>query len=207
MKKLTGVILVFIIILLLGAIGVGAYFFVKENNESSDKIAELKKEVENMSKNVENVVNQPNSDNNNNVTTTQKNTNENQNNNINTTKSYKDVKGTYESQKINMNTSEDPSYQSYKLILSEEGTFAYYHLDTDCHYVGYYTIVNDKLTLNSVVETGNDPSASLSNETTTLKINSDGTIIDSDKKFFPADEVKSLDFSKKMVYNWIKSKC
>ena len=187
MKKSTGVILVLIIVLLLGVIGVGGYFFIKENDDSNKEIVELKKEVESMSKNVENAIVQQNNNSNNNVTTPQ-------NNNINTTKSYKDVKGTYESQKININTSVAPNYLSYKLILSEEGTFAYYHLDTDCHYVGYYTIVNDKLTLNSVVETGNDPSASLSNETTTLKINSDGTIVDTDRKFFHDDF--SLTFSK-----------
>ncbi len=99
-------------------------------------------------------------------------------------KSYADIKGTYESQKFNLNEGSDlePYTAWYKLIISEDGTFAYYDLDTDCHYLGYYTIVKDKLTLHSVVATGNDPSASLSNEVSTLTIKDDGTIVDSDRK-------------------------
>ena len=113
-------------------------------------------------------------------------------------KSYADVKGTYESQKINLNegNNSDPYYGVFDLILSEDGTFAYYHLDTDCHYVGYYTIVKDKLTLHSVVSTGNDPSASLSNEVTTLTIKEDGTIVDSEKKFYPIELVDTIKFTR-----------
>ena len=115
------------------------------------------------------------------------------------TKSYSDIKGTYESQTINMNEGSnlEPCNRTYTLILSEKGTFAYYHLDTGCHYVGYYTIVDNKLTLNSVVLTGNDPSASLSNDVLTLTINNDGTIVDSEKKMFGSEVNGNLKFTRK----------
>ena len=53
MKKSTGVILVLIIVLLLGVIGVGSYFFVKENNDTNKEIGDLKNEVANLGKNAE----------------------------------------------------------------------------------------------------------------------------------------------------------
>lgn len=193
MKKSTGVILVLIIVLLLGVIGVGGYFYIKENNNTSKEIGELKNEVTNLEKNVENATNQPNyvAENTTGANTDTKTSQQN-------TKSYSDVKGTYQSEKININDGNDsePYYGVYDLILSEDGTFAYYHLDTDCHYVGYYTIVKDKLTLYSVVSTGNDPSASLSNLTTTLTIKEDGTIVDSEKKFYPIDLVDTIKFTR-----------
>lgn len=52
MKKSTGVILVLIIVLLLGVIGVGGYFFIKENNGSSKEIGELKNEVAELRSNI-----------------------------------------------------------------------------------------------------------------------------------------------------------
>ena len=85
---------------------------------------------------------------------------------------------------MNEETDMDPYYMNYTLVLSEEGTFAAYYSDTDCHYVGYYTINNNKLTLNSVVFTGNDPSASLSNEVMELTLNNDGTIEDKENNKF-----------------------
>ena len=50
MKKSTGVILVLIIVLLLGVIGVGGYFFIKGNNDTDKEIGELKNEVANLNK-------------------------------------------------------------------------------------------------------------------------------------------------------------
>lgn len=207
MKKSTGVILVLIIVLLLGVIGVGGVFFVKGNNDSSKEIAELKNEVAGLSKNVENTTSEPTKNNENtannnvntNTSTTQQNTSTENNKNTNTTKTYSDIKGTYESQTINMNdeSDEEPYNRNYTLMLSDKGTFAYYHLDTDCHYVGYYTIVNNKITLNSVVLTGNDPSASLSNDSITITLNSDGTIVDNDKGMFGKEINGALKFTRK----------
>lgn len=61
MKKSTGVILVLIIVLLLGVIGVGGYFFIKKvNDDTSKQIEELKNEIANISKNVNANANQSN---------------------------------------------------------------------------------------------------------------------------------------------------
>ena len=72
MKKSAGVILVLIIVLLLGVIGVGGYFLVKENNNTNSEIGELKNEIANLKKNLENTSNDQFTDDiqTNNVTTT-----------------------------------------------------------------------------------------------------------------------------------------
>lgn len=57
MKKSTGVILVLIIVLLLGVIGVGGYFFIKGNNDTNKEIGELKNQVANLGKSTENASN------------------------------------------------------------------------------------------------------------------------------------------------------
>lgn len=106
----------------------------------------------------------------------------------NSTKTYDNLKGTYESQKINMNkgTNDEPYYTKYTIVLSQEGTFAAYYNngDTDCHYVGYYTIGESQIVLNSVIFVGNDPSASLCNDVFKFKINNDGTFSDNDNNKF-----------------------
>ena len=103
-------------------------------------------------------------------------------------RTYDNLKGTYNSQKINMNkgTNDEPYYMQYVIVLSQEGTFAAYYNtgDTDCHYVGYYTFSENQLVLNSVVLTGNDPSASLCNAVFKFKINNDGTFSDNDNNKF-----------------------
>lgn len=180
MKKSTGVILVMIIVLLLGIIVAGGVYFIKENNESGEEIGELKNEVTVLSKQIENTTAQSTSsvENSNNTSNSQQNSNTEKNKNTSMTKTYNDIKGTYESQEINMNegTNLEPYYMNHTLVLSKEGTFAYYNTDTDCHYVGYYTIDNNKLTLNSVIYTGNDPSANLCNEVIEFTLNKDETI-------------------------------
>ena len=81
---------------------------------------------------------------------------------------------------------DEPYYMQYVIVLSQEGTFAAYYNtgDTDCHYVGYYTFSENQLVLNSVVLTGNDPSASLCNAVFKFKINNDGTFSDNDNNKF-----------------------
>ena len=209
MKKSTGVILLLIIVLLLGIVGVGGFFFVKRNNDSNKEIAELKKEVTGLSKNLENATSQSNNiiesntNTNTNTNTSQQNTNteENKSTSTSVTKSYSDIEGTYESQTINMNEGTDlepVNGGACTLILSEKGTFAYYdEYMTDCHYVGYYTIINNKITLNSVVRTGNDPTARLSSDTTTLTLNNDGTIVASDGGLFNGAYKGDIKFTRK----------
>ena len=106
----------------------------------------------------------------------------------NSTQTYDSLKGTYESQKINMNegTNSEPVYMNYTIVLSKEGTFSAYYKcgDTDAHYVGYYTINENQVTMNSVVLVGNDPSASLCNEVLKFNLNSDGSFSDSENNKF-----------------------
>lgn len=188
MKKSTVVILVLIIVLLLVVIGVGSVLLLKANNDSSEEIKVLKNEIVGLSKHIENTTSQSANriENNTNTNTNQQSNSTEENKNTSKIKTYNDIKGTYESQEINMNegSDSDPYYMHHILILSKEGTFAYYYSDTDCHYVGYYTIDNNKLTLNSVVATGNDPSANLSNEVKEFTLNNDGTIEDKENNVF-----------------------
>ena len=106
----------------------------------------------------------------------------------NSIKTYDNFKGTYESQKINMNegTNSEPVYMNYTIVLSKEGTFSSYYKcgDTDAHYVGYYTINENQIIMNSVVFVGNDPSANLCNEVFKFKLNNDGTFSDNDNNKF-----------------------
>lgn len=212
MEKSTGIILVLIIVLLLGVIGVGSVFFLKGNNESSEEVGKLKNEITSLSKQIENTTgNSTNSiENSTNTSDNQQNNSAVENKNNSTIKTYNDIKGTYESQKINMNegTNLDPNYMNHTLILSKEGTFAYYNSDTDCHYVGYYTIEDNKLTLNSVVFTGNDPSANLSNEVMEFTLNNDGTIKDKeDNKFTRKSEIPREDTNIAKIIDSYMSGC
>lgn len=211
MKKSTGVILVLIIVLLTGTIGIGAYFFVKGNNDSCKEIGELKNEIAGLSKKyIENTTSQL-TNNTENSTNTSKPSQDTEKNEITSKiKTYNDIKGTYESQEINMNdgTTLEPCYMKHTLILSKEGTFAYYNTDTECHWVGYYTIINNKLTLNSVVFTGNDPSASLSNEVIEFTLNNDGTIRGKDNiKFTRKSETPREDTNIAKVIDSYMSGC
>lgn len=218
MKKSTGVVLVLIIVLLLCVIGAGAFFFVKGNNDSTKEIAELKNEVAGLVKNVENTVSEStktienNTTTNTSISTNQQSTDTQENKRTSTTKTYSDLQGTYESQKINMNqgTNLEPAYLTYTIIFSKEGTFSAYYLcgDTSCHYVGYYTIDNNKLSLHSVVLTGNDPSAGLSNEVFEFTINSDGTFSDKDNnKFTRKSETPREDTNIAKVINQYMAGC
>jgi len=106
----------------------------------------------------------------------------------NSTQTYDSLKGTYESQKINMNegTNSEPVYMNYTIVLSKEGTFSAYYKcgDTDAHYVGYYTINENQVTMNSVVLVGNDPSARLCNEVFKFNLNSNGGFSDNENNKF-----------------------
>ena len=181
MKK---VILSLIVIILIAAVGGGGWYLWDSLQEEKNRTNELENKIENLVKIKESNTNSEEKSTN--EKENKDNTEENKSNSI--VKTYKDIKGTYESQKINMNEGTDiePYYMNYTLVISEEGTFAAYYLsgDTSCHYVGYYTINNNKLTLNSVVFTGNDPSASLSNKVMEFTLNNDGTIEDKENNKF-----------------------
>ena len=170
MKK---VVICLIVILIIAILGVGGWFLFDNLQKEKSRTNELESKVAAMESKNEN--------NNSNETKNEK-TKEN------STQTYDSLKGTYESQKINMNegTNSEPVYMNYTIVLSKEGTFSAYYKcgDTDAHYVGYYTINENQIIMNSVVLVGNDPSASLCNEVLKFNLNSDGSFSDSENNKF-----------------------
>lgn len=170
MKK---VVICLIVILIIAILGVGGWFLFDNLQKEKSRTNELESKVAAMESKNEN-----------------NNSNESKNEKTkeNSTQTYDSLKGTYESQKINMNegTNSEPVYMNYTIVLSKEGTFSAYYKcgDTDAHYVGYYTINENQVTMNSVVLVGNDPSASLCNEVLKFNLNSDGSFSDSENNKF-----------------------
>ena len=185
MKK---VVICLIVILIIAILGVGGWFLFDNLQKEKSRTNELESKVAAMeSKNENNNSNEPKNEENEN----KRNSNESKNSGRikeNSTQKYDSLKGTYESQKINMNegTNSEPVYMNYTIVLSKEGTFSAYYKcgDTDAHYVGYYTINENQVTMNSVVLVGNDPSASLCNEVLKFNLNSDGSFSDSENNKF-----------------------
>ncbi|MBR2744176.1 MAG: uroporphyrinogen-III C-methyltransferase [Clostridia bacterium] len=64
MKKLGNVVLVLVIILLIAAIGVGGWYFVKKDKESSERIAKLENQIAGLSDKKDEEVTDKNKDNN-----------------------------------------------------------------------------------------------------------------------------------------------
>ena len=92
MKKSTGVILVLIIVLLLGVIGVGGYFFIKGSNDTSKEIGALKNEIANLNKGSQNQANENNTSiENNNEVSKESSNSTNQTNTALTTAELKDL--------------------------------------------------------------------------------------------------------------------
>ena len=184
MKK---VVICLIVILIIAILGVGGWFLFDNLQKEKSRTNELESKVAAMeSKNENNNSNEPKNEENEN----KRNSNESKNEKTkeNSTQTYDSLKGTYESQKINMNegTNSEPVYMNYTIVLSKEGTFSAYYKcgDTDAHYVGYYTINENQVTMNSVVLVGNDPSANLCNEVFKFNLNSDGSFSDSENNKF-----------------------
>ena len=180
MKK---VVICLIVILIIAILGVGGWFLFDNLQKEKSRTNELESKVTAMeSKNENNNSNEENENKSN------SNESKNEKSKENSTQTYDSLKGTYESQKINMNegTNSEPVYMNYTIVLSKEGTFSAYYKcgDTDAHYVGYYTINENQVTMNSVVLVGNDPSASLCNEVLKFNLNSDGSFSDSENNKF-----------------------
>ena len=203
MKK---VVICLIVILIIAILGVGGWFLFdnlqKEKNRTNElesKVAAMESKNENNNSNeTKNEENENKS--NSNETKNEKNENKSNSNELknektkeNSTQTYDSLKGTYESQKINMNegNNSEPVYMNYTIVLSKEGTFSVYYKcwDTDAHYVGYYTINENQIIMNIIVFVGNDqvgnyPSASLCNEVLKFNLNSDGSFSDSENNKF-----------------------
>ena len=186
MKK---VILCLVIIALIAVIGVGGWFLWDSLQKEKSKTGELQNKVDAMETRINNADekdNKDNVDNNDNKDNSTEIKDENKKNGRYAT--YDSLHGTYESQLINLNEGTDlePYNINYTLVFSKEGTFAAYYKngDTECHYVGYYTINESQVVLNCVVFAGNDPSANLCNEVIKFNINNDGTLSDNENNKF-----------------------
>lgn len=177
MKKSSKVILVIIIILIIAIIGVGGWYLVINLNKSNERIAELENQI--IYSNEENAM----AENKNSISTVNSNKISNEiatNDNISNeskTYTYSDVKGTYTC----VRADSDPSLPAtMTLKLCDSGTFAYYYDGyTDCHYEGYYTVNNNTIVLNCIVDCANDPSRTIINKAISMTINSDGSLKDS----------------------------
>lgn len=174
MKKSTGVILVLIIVLLLGVIGVGSYFFIKGNNDTNKEIGELKNEVANLGKTTENTSNNTTTNDvqtNNTATST---TNQTTSSDTQSTKTMKDVAGEYRYE------TKDSNGETYttRLLLVNDGTFGcLYDLGSE---TGSYSIDGNKITLNVLFYHGTGIGLEMVKTTKTLIITSEGTLITKD---------------------------
>ena len=131
MKK---VVICLIVILIIAILGVGGWFLFDNLQKEKSRTNELESKVTAMeSKNENNNSNEENENKSN------SNESKNEKSKENSTQTYDSLKGTYESQKINMNegTNSEPVYMNYTIVLSKEGTFSAYYKcgDTDAHYV------------------------------------------------------------------------
>ena len=120
MKKSIGVILVLIIVLLLGVIGVGGYFFIKENNDTNKKIGELQNEIANLGNNTTNTSsNQISSDvqaNN----TTPTNTNSNDSDKTRTTSNTENTTSISANGKYEFKSQTDNYYHESSIVITNQ---------------------------------------------------------------------------------------
>lgn len=164
MKKSTGAILIIIIILLLGAIGVLGYFFIKGNSDFTKQIGELKNEVANIGNNSGTKENNIAT----NVTPTE--------NKTASVKTNKDVAGNYKYE-----IKDDNGYVfGANLFLAEDGTFG-------CFYdvggqTGSYEIDKDTIVLNVIFTHGGGIGLDIDKQNKTLIIKEDGSLETKDIK-------------------------
>lgn len=110
------------------------------------------------------------------------------------TYSYNDIKGWYTYEKI---LTEDDSYGVfYHLYLSDNGTFSY----TNCFIasrtmIGNYIIEGDNIILNKWFQMGSDVEMRTTTGKIVLKINSDGSISDTNKLIELGEKYQNVDLS------------
>ena len=179
-KKTTKISLsTFFLILAIIAICVMGYFIYKLNDDktkATEQVSELSNRVELLesAKNEPTIIEKTNTN-----TEIAKNNSESIVNNTKNTYSYNDIKGIYECSK---NYSDGSS--SYKLTLYENGTFKYLiAFEAPTTLIGNYIIVDDEVRLNEMFVMGGGVGLSATSQTLTLKINSDGTL--GDTNHFP----------------------
>lgn len=171
MKKSTGVILVLIIVLLLGVIGVGGYFFIKGNNDTDKEIGELKNEVANLGKNTENTSNnQVTNDVQTNTTDTTPISSQTTTSNAQLTKTMNEIAGKYTCE-----IKDDSGYTwATNLYLADDGTFGCFG-ETGGN-TGSYSIEGNKIILNVIFSHEGGVGLNLVKEQKTLILKEDGSL-------------------------------
>lgn len=166
MKKTTGVILVLIIVLLIGVIGVGGYFFIKGNNDTSKQIGELTNEVANLGKNAENTSNITAT----NTTTTTSTSNQTTVSNVQSNKTMNDVAGNY---KYEIKDNSGYSFGA-NLYLANDGTFGCFFEAGGI--TGSYSLEGNTITLNVIFSHEGGVGLNLVKEKKVLTIKEDGSL-------------------------------
>ena len=176
-KKITKMSLSsFFLIIAIIAICVMGFFIYKLNDDkikATEQVSKLSNRVEllesDKNETKETIIEKTNTN-----TEMAKNNSESIVNNTKNTYFYKDIKGIYECSKNYSDVS-----SSYKLTLYENGTFKYLiAFEYPTTLIGNYIIVDDEIRLNEIFVMGGSAGLSATSQTLTLKINSDGTIGD-----------------------------
>ena len=180
MKKSTGVILIIVIVLLLGVIGVGGYFLIKGNNDSNMQIGELKNEVANLGKNIDNT--NSSSVNNSGKNLVDSQTTNSTTNSVQSAITMKEIAGNYRC------TISDVCHVS--LTLSDEGTFSYGG-EVGAK-IGNYYINGDTIILNTLFICGSDPSIKFDRGQHELKIKDKNLIETDNKDNYLSDDISQI---------------
>lgn len=147
MKKILTVVLVLLIIT---AIGIGGWYFYKNQRDTNDEISRLKNEIREMKEE---------------ATTEEKDDIENTNNNTNNSANTNSVSGVKISNIVGAydNGGGETNFQS--ICIYENGTFEYYPSgEIDSHDTGYYVINDNKITFYCILSCGNDPTATVTSK-------------------------------------------
>ena len=177
----------FFLIVAIIAIGVMGYFIYKLNDDKT-KETEQVSELSNRVALLENTKSEPTTIEKTN-TEIEKNNSESIVNNTKKTYSYNEIKGVY---KYSKELTADIT-ATYELELFENGTFDYHYLtEYDQGLVGNYIIVDDEIILNKFFSTGSGVGMYATVGTLKLKINSDGSLTDTNELLDVVSQYKSL---------------
>ncbi len=190
-KKTTKISLsTFFLIIAIITIGVMAFFIYKLNDDktnATEQVSELSNRVSLLesAKNESTIIEKTNTN-----TETAKNNSESVVDNTQSAYSYDNIKGIYKySKKLNAD-----STAQYELCLLDNGTFSYHYMTEIDHALwGNYIIVNDEIILNQLFTTESDAGIHAIEEgKIKLKINSDGTITDTNELLNVEEQYKKL---------------
>lgn len=180
----------FFLLLAIIIIGVMGYFIYRLNDEKT-KVMEKVSELNNKISSLESAKNETS-----NIEKTNTNTEISKNNpesvvdNSKSTYSYDNIKGIYKySKKLNAD-----STAQYELFLLDNGTFSYHYMTEIDHALwGNYIILNDEIILNKLFTTESDAGIHATDSgKIKLKINSDGTITDTNELLSVEEQYKNL---------------